>query len=459
MPHLRLSFMTADPPQGVERDFHIALATAFVPVLLLPVAWWLAIRAWFGRASAPGRHERAWRRRLLAIAVWDSLVALVVIGAVQVRGELSLPEPPARGTPRIGVQLDASWPGDGAKVSSVWPDSPADRAGLVPGDVVVAVDGVLVRDWEALTHAVGAGLHEQPRMLLVDRAEGVQANLRVVPEVGLETPTPLFSAEGGTTCRQAWETHAAVGLWPVAAGVGLVMLLWLFVRIRQPGRPHRWGLVVIPLLVAPAVGLGVAQGMCVAIGGWSMGIVLVGTIAQGLALLVGGIVLLRWLGSELDVIVGPRLGIGRASGRAVLYISAAFARAILLLAVMWSLLPTADPIDSEGANLIFEAAQGPAGVALVLFAVGVVAPLAEEVVFRGVLLAGLARRIRPGLALVLTAVVFGLFHVPSHGFGAIMPAMLGLVFGWARLRTGGLTAPILLHAGNNLLVSVLALIA
>ena len=38
-----------------------------------------------------------------------------------------------------------------------------------------------------------------------------------------------------------------------------------------------------------------------------------------------------------------------------------------------------------------------------------------------------------------------------------MPGLLGLVFGWARLRTGGLTAPIVLHAANNLFVSLLAL--
>jgi membrane protease YdiL (CAAX protease family) len=98
----------------------------------------------------------------------------------------------------------------------------------------------------------------------------------------------------------------------------------------------------------------------------------------------------------------------------------------------------------------------PLGRALMISAAVVVAPVAEEVVFRGILLPGLARHMRTQSALIVSAALFGLFHVPSHGIGAIMPGLLGLVFGWARLRTGSLAAPILLHAANNLLVTLLA---
>ena len=128
-----------------------------------------------------------------------------------------------------------------------------------------------------------------------------------------------------------------------------------------------------------------------------------------------------------------------------------------MLAVIWSAFPDSRPVPDAGASALFDAASGPWGTALVLFTVAVVAPLGEEVVFRGVLLPGLARRMRPGLALIATSLVFALFHVPSHGVGAVMPGLLGLVFGWARLRTGGLTAPVVLHAANNLFVSLLAL--
>ncbi len=49
-------------------------------------------------------------------------------------------------TPVIGVTLDLTYNGNGARISSVEPGGPADEAGLVVGDVIVAVDGEPVAD-------------------------------------------------------------------------------------------------------------------------------------------------------------------------------------------------------------------------------------------------------------------------------------------------------------------------
>jgi len=450
-----------DPTGEAKRDFHLVLATAFVPVALVPLGWWLLLRQRLTERPGDDAGERlltrSWRDRLRLLVAWDTLIALAVVALTLFGGGLVLPPSTPEGAPRLGVQLDPSWPGVGARVASVWPKSPASDAGLREGDVIVAVDGTPVGDWQALSDDIASGEDEGPRILAVDRAGGAHANLRVVPRAGLRSEKSLFGPEGDTTCREAWTMHATTGLWPVGLGVLVILALWLRVRLTAPGTRHRWGLVAVPLVAAPLIGAGAAQGICASAGGWSIGAVLVGTLAQGLALLVGGAILVRILGAELDTVVGPRLSTARASRLAIFYITTVLARGLLVLTVIWSTFPDSRPVPDAGASALFEAASGTSGTLLVLVTVGLVAPLAEEVVFRGVLLPGLARRMRPGLALVATSFVFAVFHIPSHGIGAVMPGLLGLVFGWARLRTGGLTAPVVLHAANNLLVSFLAL--
>ena len=451
-----------DPSEDARGAFHVALATAFFPVVLVPLEWWLLLRQRLAAVDTvrAGLAARSWRGRLRLLVAWDTLVALAVVALTVFGAGVHLPGPPPAGTPRMGVQLDPAWPGAGARVADVWPSSPADDAGLVAGDVIVTVDGSPVVDWKTLSDTIAGGADEGPRMLGVDRMDGARANLRVVPRVGLRSDKPLFGPEGDTTCREAWTLHATTGLWPVGVGVLLIIGLWLWTRRgprASPGARQAWGLVVVPLVLAPLVGLGVAQGICASAGGWSIGAVLVGTLAQGLALLIGGAWLVRALRRELETVVGPKLTTARASRLAIFYITTVLARGVLVLAVIWSTFPASRPVADSGASALFDAASGPWATALVLFTVAVVAPIAEELVFRGVLLPGLARRMRPALALIATSVVFALFHVPSHGVGAVMPGLLGLVFGWARLRTGGLTAPIVLHAANNLFVSLLAL--
>lgn len=81
-----------------------------------------------------------------------------------------------------------------------------------------------------------------------------------------------------------------------------------------------------------------------------------------------------------------------------------------------------------------------------------VAPVVEELVFRGVLLSGLASRMGAGWAIIASAVIFGCAHLPDFGFAWYpVPALvlLGLALGWLRVRTRSLWPPITLHATNN----------
>jgi uncharacterized protein len=103
------------------------------------------------------------------------------------------------------------------------------------------------------------------------------------------------------------------------------------------------------------------------------------------------------------------------------------------------------------------------GVHLVLIALvaAVVAPVCEELLFRGLLLRSLRRRVSPAAAVAISALVFALAHPmldPTWGTFAVVPALfaLGVISGVAALRRGDLSVSILLHIGFNLLATVSA---
>lgn len=93
-----------------------------------------------------------------------------------------------------------------------------------------------------------------------------------------------------------------------------------------------------------------------------------------------------------------------------------------------------------------------AGVASWCFRALVVAPLAEELVFRGVLYGAIRRRLRAGPAVLLSAVVFAAMH-PVWIAGLLLPwtqFLGGLIFAWSYERTRSLALPVLLHVVGNL---------
>lgn len=98
-------------------------------------------------------------------------------------------------------------------------------------------------------------------------------------------------------------------------------------------------------------------------------------------------------------------------------------------------------------------------VALVIGAV-VLAPLWEEVFFRGLLFTAMHRRFGFAPAAIVSSLAFGLVHVEGFTLGSaylvLQTGLLGLLFAWLLRRTGTLLAPMAAHALNNLFaVSVL----
>jgi membrane protease YdiL (CAAX protease family) len=111
------------------------------------------------------------------------------------------------------------------------------------------------------------------------------------------------------------------------------------------------------------------------------------------------------------------------------------------------------------------------GLILHLLAGAVVAPLAEELVFRGFALTAWRRGVGARAAIIRTSIVFVLAHLltvggDSFGSGAALAFVAGvaripvaLALGLLFVRTGSLWAPIGLHATYNAILIVLAELA
>lgn len=89
------------------------------------------------------------------------------------------------------------------------------------------------------------------------------------------------------------------------------------------------------------------------------------------------------------------------------------------------------------------------GLFLQLLSVGIVTPIAEELIFRGMMQNRLSSRLNKMLAAVLVAVIFGLIHLDIY---QSLDAILGgFILCFLYMKTGSLSLCITGHIANNIL--------
>ncbi len=102
-----------------------------------------------------------------------------------------------------------------------------------------------------------------------------------------------------------------------------------------------------------------------------------------------------------------------------------------------------------------EASSGIATGSLVgVIAVAVVAPVVEEVIFRGLIMTRLGKAMPSWLAVLLSAVIFGVCHGHPVWFGYAF--VLGAVFGLMDLQAGSILPSILAHVAFNSFSQILS---
>jgi membrane protease YdiL (CAAX protease family) len=103
------------------------------------------------------------------------------------------------------------------------------------------------------------------------------------------------------------------------------------------------------------------------------------------------------------------------------------------------------------------------GFAIVTIIVALGAPFFEELFFRGLIRTALAARLGPCRAVVAQGLLFGLAHYePSNGWGNVAVivtiAGLGMILGYAAMRTRRLGAGMIGHSLFNLITTVILLV-
>lgn len=183
-----------------------------------------------------------------------------------------------------------------------------------------------------------------------------------------------------------------------------------------------------------------------------------GLVATDAGLLAGLVVLARWKGrGSLRGDFGLAL---RSRDLGWFAAGVGFA-----LASGWALFPIQSLAGGHAQQGVADAFEKSHGVAFVIFACSIlaIAPVAEELLFRGLLLRALLRRVPPAWAVLLGATAFALTHAagdPSVGTFVALPALvaLGVLNGVLATRQGDCSRSILVHAGFNA-VAVIGILA
>lgn len=145
--------------------------------------------------------------------------------------------------------------------------------------------------------------------------------------------------------------------------------------------------------------------------------------------------------------------------RKSLFTSIAFRPLLLSTALVFTVIPTFNvlvqwlPLE----DLLENEFDGLTHTVMGAFTISVLAPLLEEVMFRGAIQGYMMRRMRsPWAAIIAAALVFGIFHM--NPVQVVYATLLGVVFGWIYYRTGSLMSVIVGHVLNNTIATIMMLL-
>ncbi len=145
--------------------------------------------------------------------------------------------------------------------------------------------------------------------------------------------------------------------------------------------------------------------------------------------------------------LGKRRNNGSFRKRGIYLVTIVFAvtaSQLLNVLIDFSRLDELFPYYSELQASTFEGQN----IFLILFVVGVAAPISEELIFRGLICKRLQDYLGNSLAVVLSALMFGIYHGNMVQF--VYATLLGLAFGFLMCKTNCLKVTIAAHMAANI---------
>jgi len=286
----------------------------------------------------------------------------------------------------------------------------------------------------------------------------------------LPLPLQTLLAAAATTSRPAVQEIGDLSpLMTTLCGVGIcIFVIWLghgvinpakFKLSTSPGRPnHLTPLHILALLVVSMLGaglLGAAVGLCVKLG--EIQHIVIAAMTIPLLAMFGGVIVAafsfdggavrgmgfttrRWLNDSIRSVIGFL---------AILPVCMGLLLATTLL--IWRFFPSEELLAPHRyLQILMDGGVPMVWRAMLILAAVVLAPLGEEVFFRGLLQSMFRRYLqRPWVAILLTSMLFSAVHFTDI---KSLPALfaLSLALGYNYERTGRLYSPIMIHMLFNM---------
>lgn len=425
--------MSDSGEREARQRFHLALAGIFTFPLLPFISWWAAL-------TQPKSDGTPWRRRLVALAIVDTLVfACIVALVIQSWGPRSPSAKPTGQRARIGVVLRPSESADGVEIESVAPASPAEAAGIRAGDKITSLDDKPVRSNDQFSDDIAGTPTLVSRRLHVHRGAS-ELDVSVVPSARISSlKQPTFARASKVDWSKGYASKGSLGYVAALIVLAIVGIFGARRKVRlRPLYTTMLGLVA-PVLVSSVVVFTFQKTI-----GLSLGAGLIGMLAGSLTMLLLGATALRR--EDQSATDAAPIGMVHAFGLGLFYAMAGAARAAIVVSVLAPLLHL--PAHSAGEAFGISGSWNTDAIALFVLAGVIIAPTAEECLFRGVLLPWLTTWMTPVAAIAVSAFAFGIGHL-YYGSSVVIPMMYGVALGWMRLRTGRLRASIALHMFFN----------
>ncbi len=153
-----------------------------------------------------------------------------------------------------------------------------------------------------------------------------------------------------------------------------------------------------------------------------------------------------------DINVPFSSGVGRFRSSIVM----ALVSLPVVMGVSYFVLTAASEAGLPGSSELFSEPKGPIDVSYLVLGIAIIAPLVEEVMFRGYLFSLLEKRAGTNPAIIVTAWLFAMFHFSFVTFIPIF--FMGLWMGYLRKRSGSIVPSFIFHSANNLLAIAIALV-
>lgn len=138
-----------------------------------------------------------------------------------------------------------------------------------------------------------------------------------------------------------------------------------------------------------------------------------------------------------------RMPFAHATGLAILLVIAAM---VFNFIYATYLIPGIGMQD-EMAKILSAIPRTPFNISLLVFAIAIMAPIVEEVLFRGFLQNALTKYVPIWAAILLSSFLFAVVHLQLYAIPGLMS--LSIAFGYLYHRTGSLRTNIILHMANN----------